>query len=153
MSTAAKPLSRAAEPDFDSKMEVPWATIAWFGALLVLCYLPILIRLVRQWNNDEDMGHGFFVPVIAGYIAWTKREELLRLPFRQNMWGLALVLFAALQAYIGTLGAELFLARTAFLEALAGSILFLGGTQVLRALAFPLGLLVLMIPIPGVLYN
>jgi len=153
MSTAAKPLSRAAEPDLDLKAEPPWVTIAWFGALLILCYLPILIRLVRQWNNDEDMGHGFFVPIIAGYIAWTKRSELLSLPRSRNYWGLALVIFSAFQAYIGTLGAELFLARTAFLEALTGSVLFLGGTPALKVLAFPLGLLILMIPIPGVLYN
>ena len=51
------------------------AGIAWFGALLIACYLPVLSRLVHQWNDDPDMGHGFFVPVIAGFIVWQRREE------------------------------------------------------------------------------
>ena len=48
---------------------LPWAAFAWFAALLLVCYAPVLLRLVRQWAGDADMGHGFFVPVLAGYIA------------------------------------------------------------------------------------
>ena len=55
--------------------------------------------------------------------------------------------------YIGTLGAELFLARTAFVEAIIGTVLFLGGTYAIRVMAFPLLLLFFMIPIPAVIYN
>lgn len=127
--------------------------VAWFGGLLILCYFPILVRLVSQWSSDEDMGHGFFVPVVAGYIAWQKRDELLSRPLKPNYLGLVLVLFAALQAWIGTLGAELFLARTAFVEALIGSVLLIGGMEAIRILAFPLFLLIFMVPIPAVIYN
>ena len=51
------------------KTELPWVKLFWFGALIVACYLPILQRLVAQWSSDEDMSHGFFVPVIAGFTA------------------------------------------------------------------------------------
>ena len=61
--------------------------------------------------------------------------------------------WAALQGWIGALGAELFLQRTAFLIALVGLLLVVGGTQLVRALAFPLLLLPFMIPLPAVLYN
>ena len=54
----------------------PWATVAWVSILLLVCYASILMALVRQWNGDPDMGHGFFVPVIAGFIAWQKRERI-----------------------------------------------------------------------------
>ena len=54
---------------------IPWAAMGWFATLLALCYLPVLTRLVSQWNNDEDMSHGFFVPVLAGYIAWQNRDK------------------------------------------------------------------------------
>jgi exosortase len=113
----------------------------------------VLARLVKQWNEDEDMGHGFFVPVIAGWIAWQKREELLKGPLKSSPLGLVLVILGAVQLYIGTLGAELFLSRTAIIESLTGVVLFLGGWHAIRVLAFPLFLLVFMVPIPSVIYN
>lgn len=132
---------------------IPWTSLSWFAVLLVITYLPILSRLINQWNQDEDMGHGFFVPVIAGYIAWQRRHLLLAADLRPSYWGLGLLLLGVVQSYIGTLGAELFLSRTALIESLAGAILLLGGWQAIRILAFPLFLLVFMIPIPAVIYN
>ncbi len=130
-----------------------WVTISWFGILLFLCYAPVLIALVKNWNSDADMGHGFFVPVISAFIVWQKRAELAALNPKPNWWGLPIVLYAALQLYLATLGAELFLARTAFVLSLIGIVLLLGGTRYLRVLAFPLFLLFFMIPIPAVIYN
>jgi len=83
---------------------MPWAKIALFGALIAACYAPILWNLFKQWSNDEDMGHGFFVPLIAGYIIWQRREELLAIKPKPNWWGLALVILGTLQVLIGTLG-------------------------------------------------
>jgi len=132
---------------------LPWPVLAWFGALLLLSYAPVLWRLVRQWDSDPDMGHGFFVPIVVGFIVWQKRAELLALPTAPNWWGLAVVLYAGFQLWIATLGAELFLARTAFVISVIGMVLLLGGTAWVRALAFPLFLLFFMIPIPTVVYN
>src|ERR1700722_2309667 len=82
-----------------------WTTIAWVSILLAACYAPVLTVLVRQWNDDADMGHGFFVPVIAAWIAWQKRDQIAdKLP-APNWWGLAIMLWAGFQLYIATLGA------------------------------------------------
>jgi exosortase len=51
------------------------------------------------------------------------------------------------------LGAELFLARTAFIISLAGIVLLLGGLRRLRILSFPLFLLCFMVPIPAIIYS
>jgi exosortase len=128
-------------------------TIAWVSALLLICYFPVLVRLVSQWANDEDMGHGFFVPVIAAYIAWKKRDQLTARVARPNLWGLAIVLWGAAQLYIGTLGAELFLTRTSLVITIIGCVFLLGGAQYLKILAFPLFLLFFMVPIPALIYN
>ncbi|HVN06949.1 MAG TPA: exosortase [Bryobacteraceae bacterium] len=141
-----------AEPELHTG-RLSWAVWAWFGVLLLASYAPVLWRLVQQWDTDPDVGHGFFVPVVAGFIAWQKRDALLALEPAPNWWGLAIVLYGALQLYIATLGAELFLARTAFVISLAGIILLLGGKAWLRVLAFPLFVLLFMIPIPTVVYN
>jgi exosortase len=130
-----------------------WPAIAWFGALLFACYAPVLIALVKNWNSDGDMGHGFFVPVVAAFIAWQKREQLAAVAPRPNWWGLLVVAYAAFQLWIATLGAELFLARTAFVISIIGITLLLGGVAYVRILAFPLFLLFFMVPIPTVVYN
>jgi exosortase len=141
-------------PELDLRAErLPWVAWVWCGALLLASYAPVLWRLVRQWDADPDMGHGFFVPLVAGFIVWQKRAELLALKPAPNWWGLAVVLYGGLQLWIATLGAELFLARTAFVISIVGIVLLLGGTAWVRALAFPLFLLFFMIPIPTVVYN
>jgi exosortase len=134
------------------KTQLPWAAIAWFGVLLIACYAPVLFGLVRQWTNDEDVGHGFFVPLISGYIVWKRRDQLSAQKPVPNYWGLALVLLGALEMLLGTLGAQIFIARTAFLVSLVGAVLFVGGTRTLKILAFPLFLLVFMFPIPAIIY-
>jgi exosortase len=130
-----------------------WATIAWVSILLGICYAPILAALVRQWDGDPDMGHGFFVPVIAGFIAWKKRGLIAEIPAAPNWWGLAIMLWAGFQLYIATLGAELFLTRTSFVISIIGAVLLLGGTAYLRVFFFPLFLLFFMVPIPAIIYN
>ena len=135
------------------RVAMPWLPVAWFSGILILCYLPTLIPLVRQWVADEDMGHGFFVPIIAAYIAYQKRDLLLAEPLRTNFLGILVMVYAAIQWYIGSLGAELFLQRTSFLISIAGAILFLGGWRAIKVLFLPLSLLLFMIPIPAIVYN
>jgi len=92
------------------------------------------------------------VPAVAGFIAWRRRDELASLKPVPNYWGLALVVFGAIQMMLGTLGAQIFIARTAFLVSVVGAVLFMGGTRALKILAFPMFLLVFMFPIPAIIY-
>jgi len=135
-----------------SEAQLPWKQFLWFGGLLLACYGPMLYWLVRQWAIDEDMGHGFFAPAIAGYIVWQRRAELSRMKPEPNNWGLLIILWSATQLMLGTLGAEMFLARTSFLIALVGVVLYLCGWKILKAVAFPLSLLLFMFPLPAIIY-
>lgn len=148
MATVAKSVARS----HVTPASLPWKSIAWFGALLLLCYAPVLYYLGRQWYSDEDMGHGFFVPLVAAFVIWKRREDLAVLRPQTNYWGLVVVLWGSLQYMVGTLGANVFLARTAFLISLVGAIWFLCGTRVLAILSFPLFLLCFMIPLPAIIY-
>jgi len=132
---------------------VPWTAIAWFAALLIVGSFPILKYLVQTWATDEDVGHGFFVPVVAAWIAWQRRDQILSMRLKPAWWGLGVMAWGAAQGYVGTLGAELFLQRTSVLILLLGLLLTIGGTALVRVLAFPLLLLPFMIPIPTVIYN
>jgi exosortase len=120
---------------------------------MAACYAPVIYRLVNQWYDDPDMGHGFFVPLIAGYIAWQNRDRIAGVAPKPNWWGIAVMVWAAFQLYIATLGAELFMARTSLVISIIGAVLLLGGTQYVKVFAFPLFLLFFMVPIPAVVYN
>jgi exosortase len=136
-----------------SKAALPWQTLAWFGVLALICYAPTIRSLAGDWVHDADMGHGFFVPVIAGYIIWQRREELLNTKLSPNWWGLLVVLWGAAQMMVGTLGVELFLSRTALIITLFGMVWLLAGNEVLKKVLFPLALLCFMVPIPAIIYN
>jgi len=135
------------------KPHIPWITLSWFGLLILVCNAPALYSLGSVWIDDADMGHGFFVPVIAGFIIWQRREELLAIVPKPNLWGLLIVVIGGGQLVAGTLGVELFLTHTAILITLIGVILLLRGTETLRMLAFPLFLLFFMVQIPNIVYN
>jgi len=132
---------------------ISWAAFAWFSTLLIAAYFPVLTHLVEQWSNDENVSHGFFVPAVALYIAWQRRDSVLAIERKPAWWGLAIMAWGALQGFVGVLGAELFLQRTSFLITLVGLLLVVGGTRLVRVLAFPLLLLPFMIPIPAIVYN
>lgn len=132
-----------------------WPIVAVIGGLLLLCYAPVLYSMGKMWVEDDNMSHGLFVPLAAAYIAWNKRDELARIKPKTNYWGLPLVLLGFLMLCVGppSLPTFVFMVRTGFLCSLIGAILFLGGTDVLRALAYPLLLLPLMIPLPAFIYD
>jgi exosortase len=125
----------------------------WFGVLLLIAYFPVLRHLVRQCYNDPDMGHAFFVPVVAVFIIWQRREELAALKTDPDWRGLLLVAWGGIQLFVATLGTELFSQRLALMFTLVGLVWTLGGLRLLKALSFPLFLLLFMIPIPQVIYN
>src|SRR4029077_7431549 len=67
--------------------------------------------------------------------------------------GLLVMISAVGLLLVGSLGADLFTARFSLLVLVAGIILFLAGWKLLRAVSFPLGFLLCMIPIPVIIYN
>ena len=139
--------------EVDRKTAVPWSNIAWFAILVLLSYWSAAVSLVKEWGSNPDMGHGFFVPLVSGYIIWQRREELMAVPQRPSWIGLVVVLFGAAQLIVGTLGLELFTARSALVVTVIGAVWFVCGTEMLKNLAFPLGLLFFMVPLPAVIYS
>lgn len=129
-----------------------WQTIVLVG-LMGWLYFPILSRLVGQWWNDPNFSHGFFVPAFSLFILWQDRNRFLSLPRRPSSWGLAILVAGLAVLVVGSLGAELFLSRVSFLVVIAGLVVFFLGWNYLRAVLFPWAFLLLMIPIPAIIFN
>jgi exosortase len=123
--------------------------VASFAAL----YWNILDRLIQDWTNDDNYSHGFFIIPLAAYFLWERRTQIAAVTLRPNALGLVTVAGGLLVLLAGLLGAELFLTRVSMLIVLTGVVLFVGGWALLRAVAFPLMFLVLMIPIPAIIFN
>jgi exosortase len=123
------------------------------AAALGLVYWDILAGLAAQWSHDSDYSHGFVVLPLAAYFVYQRRARLRRARMRPTMWGLAVVCAGFVIFAAGVAAADVFLARVSLLPVLAGCVLFLFGAAHLRVLVFPLLFLMLMIPLPTIVFN
>jgi exosortase len=129
-----------------------WQTVV-LTALLFWLYMPTLAHLVGQWWQDPNFSHGFFVPLFAAFVVWQERTKLAGLTLRPSWWGLPFLGFGLSLLVVGQMGAELFLSRLSLLIVLAGLIVLFCGWSFFRALLFPWAFLLLMIPIPAIVFN
>jgi exosortase len=116
-------------------------------------YWQVLAALGYAWYTDDNYSHGFFIAPLAAYFAWERRAEFTAKPIKPSAFGIVVVAASLVLLVGGILGAELFLSRVSFLGVLTGTILFLYGWQRLRVLMFPLAFMLLMIPIPAIIFN
>ena len=118
-----------------------------------LVYWRVFIGLVDAWMVDGNYSHGFLIVPIAAYLAWERRDRLRAAALRPTSLGLVVLAGGIVVLLVGLLGAELFLTRISLLGTLAGIMLFLFGAAHLRILLFPLAFLLLMIPLPAIIFN
>ena len=121
-------------------------------AACVLLFQQVIADLVRDWWRDGNYSHGFVIAPVAAYLVWQRRRELM-LPPAPSLFGVFVVIASLGLFVVGQLGAELFLSRVALVGAIAGAVLFLAGRPHLRALVFPLTLLLLTVPLPAIVFN
>jgi exosortase len=127
--------------------------VAILAALALWLYGPTLVHLVGQWWHDPNFSHGFFVPLFSAFVLWQERQRVTQLSLQPAWSGLALLALGLAILILGQMGAELFLARFSLLILLAGLLVLFLGWNYLRALFFPLAFLILMIPIPAIVFN
>jgi len=129
-----------------------WFAFLALATLVVVMYAPVLSSLARQWWTDPNYSHGFFVLAFAGYVLWSNSDRWRAVPFRPSNFGFVVMLFAIALRVLGMLGAELFIGRLSLVILISGMVLFLVGRQALRSIAFPIGYLLFMIPLPAIVY-
>lgn len=130
----------------------PAALLALAASFIVL-YRHVLSKLVHDWTVDENYSHGFLVVPMAIYLAWESRERFRAAKGRPSILGFGIVVASLALLIVGVLGAESFTTEISLIAAIAGSVLFLYGWAALRVMLFPIGFLLLMVPIPSLLFN
>jgi len=128
------------------------ASAAVVAVLMLVLFYPVLRWLAGEWLGNDYYSHGPLVPIVSAVLAWRlwvnwppqeKRIEPANAGLILLVGGLAGYLYALLQrAY--------FVASLAMIVLIAGVVWYLLGTAALRRLAFPIGFLVFMVPLPFV---
>jgi exosortase len=130
---------------------------SWYTVVVLIVgawlYAPIILRLVQQWWSDPNFSHGFFVPAFSAFVVWRNRTRLRTIQPEPSTWGLPIIVVSLAMLLVGTFGAELFLSRLSLIVLMSGLVIFFIGWAMFRAVLFPLAFLVLMIPIPAIVFS
>jgi exosortase len=123
------------------------------SAALIGLYFPVLVLMAKDWSTNDNYSHGFFIPLISGYMVYAMKDELRRISLRPANWGLLFLLTGLGQLYIAKVGSEFFLQRTSLILVLLGMTLFLLGTGITKKVLLPLAYLLFMVPLPAIIWN
>jgi exosortase len=125
------------------KIKISILLLLWAAA-----FAPIYPEMVGDWLAHSDNSHAFLVPFISLFFVWQKKGELKSCRMDSSAWGgvvLALSLLTYVASYAGGLA---FPARVAMVFSLFGLVWFCLGNEFIRSLAFPIGFLLFMVPVP-----
>ncbi len=116
-------------------------------------YYKAIAALIFDWSNDPNFSHGFLIPFVALYMVWYKKNELALIPHESSKTGIFIIVLGMLVHIAGNLGAELFLMRFSMIITLSGIIVYYYGFNMFRQVLIPVAYLIIMIPIPAILWN
>src|ERR1700730_11789106 len=126
----------------------PMLAAAVVGLASLWLFWDGLQRMWGWWIDAPEYSHGLLIPPVAAFLVWQQKDRLERIPFEGSWWGIALVLIGAGLLVLGQLAAVYTMLHSPYLVTLFGLILAFTGTRAFRLLAFPLFILVFMVPLP-----
>lgn len=141
----------------EAKPSAPLRNFFLAAAILVLCFGRPLFDLLRLAAKDDLYSYIPLIPLISLYLIWLQKKSLPRLSeppcilatlfFTGGLVTITVYWFVVRSA---SLADEDYLSLTifAFLLFFTGVCCLFFGKEMLRAIAFPIGLLVFMIPLP-----
>lgn len=134
-----------------SRMQLIWLPLLAGAGFAVLTW-PVWRWLWSEWMANDYYSHGILIAPVALFLAvqrFRNDEHLVYPSGGGHLVGLLLTA-AALIAYVLLLQSRaLYLAAFAMIALLVGLVWTFGGSNVVRRLLFPLGYLLLMVPLPA----
>jgi exosortase len=111
-----------------------------------LLFYPYFKWLSVQWKNDPYDTFGYLVPIVSGWIIFSKRKEVFLKPVNNTKWGLLIFISGVALAMCYRLNYCAVMASIALPVLLYGLAIILWGKERSRLLMFPLFLLVFLYP-------
>jgi exosortase len=122
-------------------------------AAFLALYYPFILKLVQDWETNDNYTHGYMVPFVSAFMIWSMRGELKAIPTKPSNWGLAILAVGLLQLFVANIGSEFFLQRTSIIIVIYGISMFLFGGRVTRSIWLAIAYLIFMIPLPAIIWN
>jgi len=102
-----------------------------------------------NWNDNEDMGHGFLIIPAVLFMIYSDKKRLLSLNPSGGWGGLFLLIIGLLIYWCGNQADVTFVGLISIVVVLVGSVWWLLGWEYLKPLSFPIAFLLFAIPFPG----
>ncbi|MEA3641372.1 MAG: archaeosortase/exosortase family protein, partial [Lamprobacter sp.] len=84
-------------PAVSGQLRYSWTLALSLLALTTLLTLwllwPSALSMAHIWLNSQTYAHGMFIPALALFLAWTRRQEVAQA--QPSLWAWGLVLIAA----------------------------------------------------------
>lgn len=122
-----------------------WPLLA-AAAILIALYPLSFASMVRIWSESATYGHGFLVPLIAGYMIWARRARLRGLTLGFSPLGVPVALAGVGAWYVGVIADANVVIHAALIVLIHAGVLLAGGLALYWRLAFPLAFLFLAVP-------
>lgn len=127
---------------------VPLTMVAVAIAVLWF-YWPLLTKLIKHLAESDDYSYGLLLPCVSVYIVYRKLPHIRKFLWRPSSFGFLFLVFGFGLYILGELAADIYIPRFSFVVVLTGLLFLMGGWTLVQLLLFPLFLLILMIPLPG----
>lgn len=128
----------------------PVYIVAAVGLAVTFAFWGGIENLFQRWGEQQELSHGYFLPVIAGWIIWSRRDALAGSLGKPVMLGVAGVAVSAIVLVLS----ELTVTSLMIFQHLAMILLFsslalgLGGWKVFWLTLLPIGFMLFMVPPP-----
>ena len=128
-----------------------WGAGALAALLIGFAYADSLVYLFQQWMEDDNYSHGIFVPAIVGLLIWWRRERVSAAGIAPSWCGVAVVLSGLVLFVVGELATLYVILYLSLWLVVVGLVMAVIGLRAAREVAFPLGYLLTMFPLPQML--
>ncbi len=128
----------------------PAYLVGMLCAAILFAFFGGIENLFKRWGEQQELSHGYFLPVITSWMLWSRRQALTQSVSRPEWLGLAGVAIAAIVLILSelTVTSLMIFQQLAMIALFSSLALALGGWGLFRLTLLPVGFLLFMVPPP-----
>jgi len=128
----------------------PIYLLAALAAITAFAFSGGIANLFQRWGEQQELSHGYFLPVIAAWMIWARRDALGGSLGKPASIGLAGVVVASIVLVLSeiTPTSLMIFQQLAMILLFSSLALALGGWRIFWLTLLPIGFLLFMVPPP-----